>query len=200
MMHEHPRGRRFTIETFKLYRRVEHLEPWVSQTNEVITQLGTAGIMNDHLLLGPPMTIAEKPLASGHARRRLLTRSAVDTTGGLGVVEASPDTTPLPRPGEAWTVDQFSVDDDLRFVPFEKCHVMERLVLAQRLVPHMRHLIEVLFLMIRCERVGFHHLNAFMPSTENPETALLTPDWMTVRENLCAAIEQAKIKLKSSED
>ena len=43
-------------------------------------------------------------------------------------------------------------------------------------------------------------LNAFMPPTENPETALLTPDWMTVRENLCAAIEQAKIKLKSSED
>jgi len=45
MMHEHPRGRRFTLEIFKLYHRMEHLEPWVLKANESIAQIGEGGIL-----------------------------------------------------------------------------------------------------------------------------------------------------------
>lgn len=195
MMHEHPRGRRFTIETFKLYRRVEHLEAWVDQANKTISQLGKAGILNNHLLIGPPMIFGSNSGAHRQGRCRLLIRSAVDTSLGLGVVEASSDTTPLPRPSEGWTLDEVSIDDDLRFVPFEKCHVMERLILAQRLVPHMRHMTEVLLAIIRHERIGFHHLKVFMPAIENVEAPLPTADWMLVQENLSAVIEQTRIEI-----
>jgi len=188
MMHEHPRGRRFTLETFKLYRRMEHLEPWVHLANESIAKIGQAGILNNHLLIGPPMIFASNQKARPGCHHRKFSRSALDTSFGLGMATTFLDITPLPRPSEAWTVDPVSIDDGLRFNPFERCHVMERLVLIQRVVPHLRHATDVLLLLARHASLGFWHHQAFMPAIENTDASVISITWRKAIDDLEAAL------------
>ena len=191
MMHEHPRGRRFTLEIFKLYHRMEHLEPWVLKANESIAKIGEGGILNNHLLIGPPMIFAANKKFMPAARYQTLARSAVDTSKGLGMVTTPLDITSLPRPDEAWTVDPVSIDDDFRFIPFERCHVLERLVLIQRVVPHLRHATEVLLHLARHASMGFWHHQDFMPANENTDAPVDSDAWHKAIEDLIAALALA---------
>lgn len=121
---------------------LEQAEERILQTNHSIARIGGAGILADDWLAGPVINIEIPDPKVRHLIGSKYARSAIDPCRGLGVLIVDAELVTLPKASESW--DLLTVQDGDLFVRFERCSLSHRLVLVDRHLCHLRHLLAVM--------------------------------------------------------